>query len=329
MQLPQMETPILPEFASLLDLASVAEDRRAGVWARTATSVFPGLSISGMPAAAPVGQIRSIAMGGGSLWSIRSAPVLVSYSPTHGDDDSRASISLMLQLDGSMLVSQNHRACELQTGDMCLVDERFPFHLQGQGCSEIVFLRMPRRAVLGRHPYIDHHTAGLLGRDDPGVGLLRDTLVRVVRTAPDLDEEQRGSVLSAMIHLLGAAASPRAAPDADGNWRVRAAVGFIEMNLSDGDLNADQVARAQGVSRRRLDQVLRQAMGLSVTGQIWHRRLQQAASDLTDPRYRAQSVSQIAFGVGFEDAAHFSRAFKARFGQTPRDWRSLGLAKTH
>lgn len=324
-----METPPLPQVPSLLDLSNVDEDRRAGVWALTATSVFPGLSINDMPAAVPVGQIRSIPMGGGSLWSILSAPAFISYSPAAGVEDSRANISLMMQLDGSMAVGQSHRVCELNAGDMCLIDERFPFHLHGQSCNEIVFLRMPRRAVLGRHPYLEHRTAGLLDLDDPGAMLLRDTLLRAMQAAPDLREEQRGSVLSAMVHLLGAAAAPRPAQFDDVNWRVRAALAFIEMNLGDGDLTADQVARAQAISRRRLDQILRRSMGVSVTGQIWNRRLEQAAADLVDPRHQSQTVSQIAFGAGFEDAAHFSRAFKASFGHTPRDWRALGLAKAH
>ena len=50
------------------------------------------------------------------------------------------------------------------------------------------------------------------------------------------------------------------------------------------------------------------------------------AADLTDPRYNGRAVSQIAFANGFEDAAHFSRAFKGRFGRTPRDWRVGGAA---
>ena len=324
-----METPTFPQGASLLDLSGVDEDRRAGVWAASAPSVFPGLSINAMPTTVPVGQIRSIPMGSGSLWSVLSAPVLVSYSPGPDVDDAGASISLMMQLDGSMMVGQGHRACLLNGGDMCLIDERFPFRLQGQGCNEIVFLRMPRRAVLGRHPYLEHRTAGLLPRDDPGALLLHDTLVQVIRTAPDLREEQRGSVLSAMVHLLGAAISPSPAHIDDINWRARSAIAFIEMNLSDAALTADRVAQVQGISRRRLDQILREALGVSVTGRIWNRRLEQAAEDLADPRHQAQSVSQIAFGVGFEDAAHFSRAFKAHFGQTPRDWRTLGLAKRH
>ena len=324
-----METPHLPRAPSLLDLSCVEEARRAGLWADTATEVFPGLSIADMPSAAPVGVMRQVTMGAGSLWSILSVPVLVSYSPPHGADDPRACVSLMMQLKGSMVVGQNRRACEMHAGDMCLVDERFPFHLQGVSLNEIVFLRMPRRAVLGRHPYLEHRTAGLLDAEDPGAALLRDTLVRTVQSASDLREEQRGSVLAAMVHLLGAATSPRATASGDLSWRVSSALSYIEMSLADGDLTADQVARAQGISRRRLDQLMRRALGVSVTGQIWNRRLEQAAADLVDPRYQGQTVSQIAFASGFEDAAHFSRAFKARFGHAPRDWRILGLATAH
>src|SRR5215472_17124717 len=120
-----METPLLPHIPALLDLSSVEAPRRAGLWARTATSCFPGLTIDAMPADAAVGQIQSIPMGGGALWSILSAPAMVSFAPPNGADDSGASISLMLQLDGAMTISQNHRVCRLEAGDMCLVDERF------------------------------------------------------------------------------------------------------------------------------------------------------------------------------------------------------------
>ena len=38
-------------------------------------------------------------------------------------------------------------------------------------------------------------------------------------------------------------------------------------------------------------------------------------------RCAARTISEIAFGWGFNDAAHFSRAFRARFGCSPRDVR--------
>src|SRR6185312_3628878 len=214
-----METPLLSQIPALLDLSCVEAPRRAGLWARTATSCFPGLTIDAMPADASVGQMQSIPMGGGSLWSIVSAPVTVSYAPPHGADDTGASISLLLQLDGVMTISQTHRLCRLEAGAQ----------------------------------------------------LLRDTLTRAVKAAPDLREEQRGSVLAAMVHLLGAATAPRGADSDETPWRVRAALAFIETHLGDADLTAERVAEAQGVSRRRLDQVLRRALGRSVTAHIWSR----------------------------------------------------------
>ena len=76
-----------------------------------------------------------------------------------------------------------------------------------------------------------------------------------------------------------------------------------------------------------VDQLLHEAIGMSITGQIWSRRLDQAAADLRDPLRASAAAAQIAFANGFEDSAHFTRAFKRRFGQSPAQWRhALGSA---
>ena len=109
-----METPVLPQAPSLLDLSGVDEDRRAGVWALEASSVFPGLSVNDMPAEVQVGQIRSVPMGGGSLWSVLSAPVQVSYAPANGaarhPEEHDLVAALALQVEGEPLVDDAHVA---------------------------------------------------------------------------------------------------------------------------------------------------------------------------------------------------------------------------
>jgi AraC-like DNA-binding protein len=55
---------------------------------------------------------------------------------------------------------------------------------------------------------------------------------------------------------------------------------------------------------------------------IWAQRLDAARRDLCDPGMGARSVSEIAFGWGFNDAAHFSRAFRSRFACSPRQMRA-------
>ena len=102
---------------------------------------------------------------------------------------------------------------------------------------------------------------------------------------------------------------------------MRRALDFIEFNLSVAGLTAEIVAQDQHISRRRLDQLMQESCGQSIAGHLWSRRLEQAATDLRDPLKIKLSVAQIAFANGFEDAAHFTRAFKKRFGSTPGQWR--------
>jgi AraC family transcriptional regulator, positive regulator of tynA and feaB len=34
-----------------------------------------------------------------------------------------------------------------------------------------------------------------------------------------------------------------------------------------------------------------------------------------------RSISEIAWGWGFNDLSHFTKSFRARFGLSPREWR--------
>jgi AraC-like DNA-binding protein len=65
----------------------------------------------------------------------------------------------------------------------------------------------------------------------------------------------------------------------------------------------------------------------SIAEWIWAQRLDAARRDLCDPGMGARSVSEIAFSWGFNDAAHFSRAFRARFACSARELRSGGAAQ--
>ena len=49
----------------------------------------------------------------------------------------------------------------------------------------------------------------------------------------------------------------------------------------------------------------------------------QAAELLAMPEASHRSITEIAFACGFNDSAHFSRAFAARFDTTPSQWRRL------
>jgi AraC-like DNA-binding protein len=229
----------------------------------------------------------------------------------------------MLQLEGSTLASQARRSCRLNRGDFCLIDgvDRFEIEVTGE-ISRVVFLQFPRHSVLSRQPGLESRTAEAFGASEPGAGFLLNVLLNLLDSAPFLNEEQRAGALAAVVQLLAVPKLPGTTLNTDRNSRrTQAALAFIDERFSDSALTANQVAHSLGVCRRRLDQVLLQSVGTSLSAQIWTRRLTQAASDLLDSRSATKTVTQIAFGAGFEDGAHFTRAFKRKYHCTPSDWR--------
>lgn len=94
----------------------------------------------------------------------------------------------------------------------------------------------------------------------------------------------------------------------------------IDARLADPDLGVGTLADALFVSRRVL-QTAFESQGTTVTAWIRVARLEAARADLADAALSGRSIAQIARERGFTDPTHFSHAFRARFGHTPRQCR--------
>ncbi len=94
----------------------------------------------------------------------------------------------------------------------------------------------------------------------------------------------------------------------------------IEPRLSNPALSLSVIAREQGVSERYLRRVFEVA-GTRFGDYVRARRLEHCKAELDDPALAAEPVASIGFRWGFNDPAHFSRAFRERFGMPPRAWR--------
>jgi AraC-like DNA-binding protein len=60
---------------------------------------------------------------------------------------------------------------------------------------------------------------------------------------------------------------------------------------------------------------------------IRNRRLREAADELV--RYPHVQVAEIAFGLGFQSASDFTRAFRRAFDMSPQDMRARALDLQH
>lgn len=78
-----------------------------------------------------------------------------------------------------------------------------------------------------------------------------------------------------------------------------------------------------GVSPTHLSRVMRAATGQPATAAIQERIIREARRHLA---YSNLSVSQIAYGLGYEDPAHFSRVFRRTTGLSPTEFRKRAEA---
>ncbi len=99
-------------------------------------------------------------------------------------------------------------------------------------------------------------------------------------------------------------------------WQLLRAEAYIAEHLQDPGLDADAVATMLGRSVRQLNRLF-EARQNSVSQWIWQQRLTRAREDLASMELRSSSVSDIAHRWGFASHAHFTRAFKARYGLVP------------
>ncbi|WP_225861644.1 GlxA family transcriptional regulator [Ideonella benzenivorans] len=111
---------------------------------------------------------------------------------------------------------------------------------------------------------------------------------------------------------------PLAAPARGGSAKLSEAVALMEANLGE-PLPTEEIARLVGVSRRQLERLFKQHLDALPSRWYLELRLERARGML---RQTHQSILQIALSCGFASGAHFSNAYRARYGHTPREERS-------
>ena len=96
----------------------------------------------------------------------------------------------------------------------------------------------------------------------------------------------------------------------------------MRRHRDDADLGPEEVAAACGISVRYLHELLRDT-NRTLGAWLRDQRLAAAHEDLSNPADH-RSIGAIAYAHGFSDQAQFSRAFRARYGLTPKDVRARG-----
>src|ERR1700744_4174505 len=99
---------------------------------------------------------------------------------------------------------------------------------------------------------------------------------------------------------------------------------LIAQNLRNAELDVPAIAAAVHVSSSQLTRLFR-AKGETVMRYVWKCRLALAAELLQQSGVTQLQMAEIAYQCGFSSPAHFSRAFKERYGVSPSQAAREGL----
>jgi AraC-like DNA-binding protein len=226
---------------------------------------------------------------------------------------------ISFQCAGTGCVAQHDRVALLGTGDFALYDTTQPYELNFDHSFEQLVLRLPRQYLSRRIASPERLTAVSFRGAQGSTAIVSSFVIQLYRQLDHLDAGCVPAIHQALVDLLVAGLSGALTenlPTANRLVMRQRILNFVEAHLPDSSLDCQTIAAAHGISVRYLNKLFEDDE-LPLSEWIWSRRLEKARTAIERSRMTGQSISQIAYDWGFKDPAHFSRAFKIRYGVTP------------
>ena len=231
-------------------------------------------------------------------------------------------IVLHLQHRGISRQRQFGHETEMAPGDFSLCSANHAYGFDLPTAHDLLVVEFPRSLIEGRVRNLDAHLGKSISGASPGGRIFHDFLLSLWRQGDlsDVDPEWQSGVSAVFADLIGLAVngagiSREMTPGSALRDKV---VTLIDARLCDPELRTTTIADDLGVSARTVQNVFA-AMGATPSSYVLEQRLQRAAEQLATRR--RDSITDVAFDVGFNDSAYFARCFRQRFGMTPREWR--------
>lgn len=215
--------------------------------------------------------------------------------------------------------TQFRRQVDLPAGGMMLLDARNPYEYERCFSGRVTCYHVPGRVLRQTLPFPEDYCAVRIDSTG-GVGAALRSFIGLAWDYGTGDPEGRDALFRDMAALIPVATQPRRTVAAVRRLGPMERAGaYIDANLADPDLSVARIARAAGISQSRLQTLMREK-GTSVGRLVLARRLDACAAALASPDAGGRRLVDIALEHGFVSQPHFTRAFRQRFGCTPREY---------
>jgi AraC-like DNA-binding protein len=283
--------------------------RRTNVTAQCATYEDTGQDVA--MECADIGRMKIGKFTAGRPCSVKHPLDLNASAPRH--------ISITLQVKGISTLEQHGRAMQLLPGTWGACEAPKPCLSSHPAGAEQIFFLIPSDEIR-----LGFDLRFVIGRSFSGTSsmsaLMWQTIGSLFDQVPVLDPrraEDLAEVAARLFHLViyKEMEQPRSL-SAHEETRDRISA-YVENRLRDPRLSLDLIAADMNCTKRYLHMMFA-GQTHTLNEYIWARRLERCRADVVNPALKDLSITEIAMSWGFSNLSHFSRAFRERFGMTPR-----------
>jgi AraC-like DNA-binding protein len=226
---------------------------------------------------------------------------------------------------GSCRLSQEGREARLRPGDLAIYDCRRPYTMVFDEPHEMSFLMFPCDGLRLPAAAVDQALVTPVSSTESTGSLVAPFLRRLVsnleQSGDAVNQRLADNALDLLATLFGERAGvPLTDPATMRRSLLISVCAWADAHLGDPGLDPVAIARANHISVRYLHKLFHDE-GTSVARWVRERRLGNCRRDLADPALAPRGVQAIARRWGFDDPAHFSKVFKAAFGEPPSAYR--------
>jgi AraC-like DNA-binding protein len=316
--------------ADFLRTDDVAEADRFTQWRHWISSTFVPLECAQVTRGAFRGEVGHWELGDMLVSRVEADPHLAART--------RRTIALRdvgyykvgLLTKGSCRLSQEGRQALLHPGDLAIYDCRRPYTMDFGEAHEMSFLMFPCDRLRLPPAAVDGVLATPVSSAESTGSLVAPFLRRLVANLEQAEHPVNCRLADNVLDLLATmfgerTGAPATDPDAARRSLLLTVCAWIDANLGEPELGPAAIAGANHISVRYLHRLFHD-QGTSVSRWVRERRLDNCRRDLEDPVLGQRGVQAIARRWGFEDPAHFSKIFKASYGEPPGAYRRRGEA---
>lgn len=273
------------------------------------------------------GRVRSQQLGELGFSAVRSSPLDVYRHRSDIGKATDAAYLVKIQVEGESRVQQRGREAHLAPGDFALCLSSEPYELHFASDYSQIILTVPQTLLDECVPHPYQHLGVRMDSAVGANGLFSQFVTSIASRLDDMDgvlaRRLEANVIDLLATTLGYAQESQKRDLLSAGVKceyIQRIKHFVRRHLEDERLGPEWIAAAHHISTRYLH-MLFEDESTSISRYIQQLRLESCRAALADSAFSAYSVSEIAYRYGFKDASHFSRVFKAEFGETPARYR--------